>query len=145
MQVNCKLTETALDFILRIATPLSVASPDLIVSKKDSKNKLKNVIVHLPDNLNNYLENLCSNLNTYKSPTLSAMIEILARSGLKIEDVLKVTYIAKNLSRIKLTQSAVCCGLLDYLSKQNLSASDLEILANKANEIRGLKRKYNKK
>ena len=145
MQVNCKLTETALDFILRIATPLSVASPDLIVSKKDSKNKLKNVIVHLPDNLNNYLENLCSNLNTYKSPTLSAMIEILARSGLKIEDVLKVTYIAKNLSRIKLTQSAVCCGLLDYLSKQNLSASDLEILANKANEIRGIKRKYIKK
>lgn len=145
MQVNCKLTETALDFILRIATPLSVASPDLIVSKKDSKNKRKNVIVHLPDNLNNYLENLCASFNCNKSATLSAVVEILARSGLRIEDVLKVTYIASNLSRIKLTQSAVCCGLLDYLSKKNLNASDLEIFANKAIEIRGIKRKYTKK
>lgn len=141
------LSETALDFIFRIATPLSVASPDLIVSNKQSA-KRKSVIVYLPDNLNNYLEQLCASFNCNKVSVLTSVVEVLATSGLRIEDVLKVTYTAKRLSRpnaIKLTQSAICCGLLDYLSKQNLSASELAIFSAKADSIRGQKRKYTKK
>jgi len=147
MQVNCKLSGTALDFIFRIATPLSVASPDLIVSNK-KKGKRKSVIVYLPEILNNYLEQIAANFNCSKVETMTSIIEVFAQSGLKIDEVLQVTYLAKKYSRpnaIKLTQAAICAGLLEYLSKQKLSVSDWQIFNDTANNIRGQKRKYTKK
>ena len=146
MQVNCKLSGTALDFIFRIATPLSVASPDLIVGKKLGKQK--SVIVYLPEKLNIYLEEICANFECNKIETLSAIIEVFSASGLKIDEVLQVTYLANKLSLSnarKLTRSAVCTALLEYLSKLNLNSSEWQIFKDTANEIRGQKRKYIKK
>lgn len=146
MQVNCKLSGTALDFIFRIATPLSVASPEIIVSNK--KGKRKSVIVYLPETLNKYLEQIAANFNCSKVETMTAIIEVFAQSGLKIDEVLQVTYLSKKYSRpnaIKLTQAAICAGLLEYLSKLNLNASEWSIFNDTANDIRGIKRKYTKK
>ncbi len=146
MQVNTKLSGTALDFIFRVATPLSVASPDLIVSNK--KGKRKSVIVYLPETLNNYLEQIAANFNCNKVETMTAIVEVFAQSGLKIDEVLQVTYLAKKYSRpnaIKLTQAAIVAGLLEYLSKLNLNASEWQIFNDTANDIRGQKRKYTKK
>ena len=48
MQVRTKMSGAACDFIFRIATPLSVASPDLIIANGKISNS-KVVIVEIND------------------------------------------------------------------------------------------------
>ena len=147
MQVRTKMSGAACDFIFRIATPLSVASPDLTIANGKKSNS-KVVIVEINDYLNGYLIGLSLKFGCSKGVTLAAIVEIFAQSGLKIDEVLQVTYLAKKFSlpnSLKLTQSAVCAALLEYLSKLNLSGSEWQIFNDTANELRGIKRKYTKK
>lgn len=147
MQVNCKFSRSAINFIYRVAMPLNIASPDLIKGNNE-KGSRKVIIVHLPEYLNEYLETLSTNFECNKVETLTAVIEVIAESGLNINEVLEVTYMANKLSKPtarKLTQSAICCALLDYLMKQKLKFDEMELFKQVANEIRGQKQKYIKK
>lgn len=141
------MSGAACDFIFRIATPLSVASPDVIIAN-DKKGNSKIVLVEINEHLNGYLKDLSVKFGCSKGVVLAAIVEIFAQSGLKIDEVLQVTYLAKKFSlpnSLKLTQSAVCAALLEYLSKLNLTSSEWQIFNDMANELKGIKRKYQKK
>lgn len=141
------MSGAACDFIFRVAMPLSVASPDVIIAK-EKKGNSKIVLVEINDHLNNYLKDLSVKFGCSKGVVLAAIVEIFAQSGLKIDEVLQVTYLAKKFSlpnSLKLTQSAVCAALLEYLSKLNLTGSEWQIFNDTANELKGIKRKYQKK
>lgn len=147
MVIRTKMSSAACDFIFRIATPLSVASPDVIIAN-DKKGNSKIILVEINDSLNGYLKGLSVKFGCSKGVVLAAIVEIFAQSGLKIDEVLQVTYLAKKFSlpnSLKLTQSAVCAALLEYLSKLNLSGSEWQIFKDTAIELKGLKRKYTKK
>lgn len=147
MVIRTKMSGAACDFIFRVAMPLSVASPDVIIAK-EKKGNSKIVLVEINDYLNNYLKDLSVKFGCSKGVVLAAIVEIFAQSGLKIDEVLQVTYLAKKFSlpnSLKLTQSAVCAALLEYLSKLNLTGSEWQIFNDTANELKGIKRKYQKK
>lgn len=147
MVIRTKMSGAACDFIFRIATPLSVASPDIIIAN-DKKGNSKIVLVEINEYLNGYLKGLSVKFGCSKGVVLAAIVEIFAQSGLKIDEVLQVTYLAKKFSlpnSLKLTQSAVCAALLEYLSKLNLTGSEWQIFNDMANELKGIKRKYQKK
>jgi hypothetical protein len=146
MRINIRISATSRDFIFRIATPVSVATPDLIVSDAKGNNIL--VQVTLKQQLNQYLERLSKDFKCNKSETLTAIIETFATSGIKIDELLQVTYFAKEFNppgSLKLKQSCICAALLMYLSKLNLNASEWQILKDTAEDLRGQKRKYNRK
>jgi hypothetical protein len=143
MKHNIKISSVARDFIFRIATPVSVATPEIIEGKAKGK-KIK-VQVELPEKLNAYLEDLAAKFQCNKAETLTSIIETFAQNGIKIDELLEVTFYAKQLSKenaIKLKQSVICAALLMYLSKLKLNAAEWQILIDNANLLRGIKRKY---
>ena len=144
MLIRFQLTPVALDFIFRVATPLSVATPDVIQSS-NRKGKETQVIVDLPDHLNAFLINLSDTLNCNKNIAYKTIIEIFASSGLRIEDVLQVTFFANRYSSpnaLKLNRNVICLGLLEYFSKLHLTGPEWQVFKDAAAEIQGNKRKY---
>lgn len=148
MLIRIKIEKAAMNWVNILKNPIHIATPELIIAKKPIKSAYNIRVINILEKISDYLADIIEDYECNKMEIAAAIIEFHAFRGVNLKDAMQIVYFANQVKEIynglNLNREHILNAVLYYHSKQNLSATDVDILKNIAQFKRGIKRNYKK-